>query len=422
MEVIKIKKWSFGVDNDELLELVLDGKKVATSCLYENCELPVIGEESIIEFSNEKEACIVKTVDYKIMKFNEMTEELAKLEGEGDLSLDYWRKVHLKFFKSIKPEFSEEDKIIFEIFQITKNLVEERLELAKKIANQNLEIFGKIDSIEEVNSGFRNTLFNINNKYIIKVCTNKEMEESFRIEYDFYVSNKDNPFIPKFYKYDDSKKDCEFVYEIIEKIEGKTLYYYWYKMSENEREETIKKLIDIIKTFHLVKTESFDWEDKIENEIKKRIERSKDVFDTDDYSMIIKSIEKYKDYFVDNRFALLHNDLHFDNIIYNNGGLKIIDFNDSMSAPIDFEFRLLYMCQYKPWKWANVDMDPYQKPEDYKNIWNYIKKYYKELAEIKNLEQRMIIYSIWDDSKHLKEYREKELITNIVENSKKLLQ
>ena len=203
MEVIKIKKWSFGVDNDELLELVLDGKKVATSCLYENCELPVIGEESIIEFSNEKEACIVKTVDYKIMKFNEMTEELAQLEGEGDLSLDYWKNVHLEFFKSINSEFNEDDKIIFEIFQITKNLVEERLELGKRIANKNRGLFGSIDFIEEINSGFRNTLFNINNKYIIKVCTNKEMEESFRIEYDFYVSNKDNPFIPKFYKYDD---------------------------------------------------------------------------------------------------------------------------------------------------------------------------------------------------------------------------
>ena len=416
-----MKKWSFGVDNDRLIKLVLAGKKMSTSCLYENNELPVIGEESIIQFDNEKDACIVKTVDYKIMKFNEMTEELAQLEGEGDLSLDYWKKVHFEFFKSIKPEFSEEDKIIFEIFQITKNLVEERLELAKKIANQNFEIFGQINSIEEVNAGYRNTIFNINNENIIKICTNKALEKSFKTEYNFYISNKGNQFIPNFYKYDDSKKYCDYVYEIIERFEGKTLYYYWYKMSEIEREETIKNLITIVKQFHSVKTESFDWENKIECDIRKWIEKCKDLFDSEDYAIIMKSIEKYKEYFVDNRFALLHNDLHFDNIIYNNGDLKIIDFNDSMNAPIDFEFRILYMCQYRPWKWANIEIDSNQKPEDYKNIWNYIKKYYKELAEIKYLEQRMVIYSIWDDSKHLKEYREKELITNIVENSKKLL-
>lgn len=66
-------------------------------------------------------------------------------------------------------------------------------------------------------------------------------------------------------------------------------------------------------------------------------------------------------------------------------------------------------------------MDPYQKPEDYKNIWNYIKKYYKELNEIKFLEQRMIIYRIWNDIGHLKKYHNVELTKGIVENSKKLI-
>lgn len=30
-------------------------------------------------------------------------------EGEGDLSLSYWRKVHKKFLKNIKPDFNETD-------------------------------------------------------------------------------------------------------------------------------------------------------------------------------------------------------------------------------------------------------------------------------------------------------------------------
>ena len=79
------------------------------------------------------------------------------------------------------------------------------------------------------------------------------------------------------------------------------------------------------------------------------------------------------------------------------------------------------MCQEQPWKWADIEMDPYQNPEDYKNIWNYIKKYYKELNEIKFLEQRMIIYRIWNDTGHLKKYHNVELTKGIVENSKKLI-
>ena len=149
--------------------------------------------------------------------------------------------------------------------------------------------------------------------------------------------------------------------------------------------------------------------------------KCKKYFKIKDYDMILESIDKYDEYLSDNKFALIHNDLHFDNVIYNNGKLTIIDFNDSIQAPIDFEFRLLYMCQEQPWKWADIEMDPYQKPEDYKNIWNYIKKYYKELNEIKFLEQRMIIYRIWNDIGHLKKYHNVELTKGIVENSKKLI-
>ena len=120
-----MKKWSFGIDNENLIDLVLTGKKKATTSLYTG-ELPIIGEESIICFSDGSYACIVKTIDYKIMKFNEMTEENAKLEGEGNLTLDYWRKAHYDFFKSLDSSFSEESKIIFEIFEVTKKFYNEK--------------------------------------------------------------------------------------------------------------------------------------------------------------------------------------------------------------------------------------------------------------------------------------------------------
>ena len=415
-----MKSWSFGVDNDKLIELVLMGKKTATTSNYDENELPIIGEESIIHFDNEKEACVVKTIDYKIMKFKDMTEDLASLEGEGDLSLDYWRNVHFDFFKSYNPDFNDDTLVVFEEFKVVRNLVNERLELGREIANKNLDFFKEIKSIKEINAGFNNTLFNINDKYIIKVCTNKELENTFKVEYNFYESNKNNKFIPKLYKYDDSKKDVKYIYEIIEKLEGNTLYYFWYKMNENEREETIKKLMLIVKEFHSNKKESYDWLNKIKNDILNKINECKTFFSKEDYNMIINSINKYDNYLIDNRFALIHNDLHFDNIIYNNGVLKIIDFNDSIYAPIDFEFRQLYMCQEKPWKWANIEMDPYQKPDAYKNIWIYIKKYYKELNDIKYLEQRMIIYRIWNDADLLKRYHSKELINGIIDNSKKL--
>lgn len=56
------------------------------------------------------------------MKFSEMTEELSKLEGEGDLTLDYWRKVHMEYFTSFDKTFNEDSLIIFEIFELVEIL------------------------------------------------------------------------------------------------------------------------------------------------------------------------------------------------------------------------------------------------------------------------------------------------------------
>lgn len=52
------------------------------------------------------------------MKFKEMTEDLAKLEGEGDLSLEYWKNTHYNFFKSYNSKFNNEILIVFEIFEV----------------------------------------------------------------------------------------------------------------------------------------------------------------------------------------------------------------------------------------------------------------------------------------------------------------
>lgn len=289
------------------------------------------------------------------------------------------------------------------------------------IATKNEEILGQIKTVYEVNAGFNNTIFSINDKYIIKVCTNHSLEETFEKEYQFYTENKSNKNIPRLYKYDKSKEEIPYVYEIIEQVPGKTLYYFWYKMTESEREDAIKELISIVKELHSPKAEPFNWASTIKDKVKENIGNSKELFTEEEYKRIKKSLELYDEYLKDNKFAFIHNDLHFDNIIYNNKNLTIIDFNDCLIAPIDFEFRQIYACQEKPWKWANIEMDPLQKPNDYKNIFNYVKKYYADLNNIEYLEERMLIYKILDSSKNLAKYKSKELIDDIVENSNKLL-
>ena len=101
--------WAFGVEPDELAQLVLSGKKQGTASAYalyeiDGEELPPEGEYNIILDGEDQAVCITKTTKVYLAPFNEVSERHARLEGEGDLSLECWRQVHKDFFR---PQFEE---------------------------------------------------------------------------------------------------------------------------------------------------------------------------------------------------------------------------------------------------------------------------------------------------------------------------
>ena len=272
----KLKTWHFGIDNDKLVELVLSGKKTATTSLYDENDIPTVNEESILIFDNEKKACVTKTKKVIITEFKNISEELSILEGEG--TFEEWRKNHIEYFKTINPDFNDNTKVTYEIFEVKENLIEQRLELARTIAQGNTDIFGDIESIEEINAGFNNSIFNINGKYIIKVCGDKDKERLFDIEANFYNSNQHNENIPSLYRYDNSKNVVPYVYEIIEKVNGQSVYYHWYKMNEREREEFVKELVMVLKRIHSKEYRAYDWSSHIKERVLSCFNQTIDMF------------------------------------------------------------------------------------------------------------------------------------------------
>ena len=415
-----LKTWRFAYDNDNQIKRVLLGWQTATTYLYNEKNTPNNYEEVLV-FDNEKKACITKTLKIIITEFKNIDENLSKLEGKENF--ETWKKSHIKHFETINPNFNENTKVVFKIFEVKENLTEKRLELARKIAKANQDIFGDIKKLEEVNAGFNNSIFNVNDIFIIKVCTNTAKEKQFDTESNFYKSNQNNENIPILYKFDKSKSVIPYVYEIMEKVNGKTVYYHWYKMNEQERETLIQKIVQVLQKIHHKTYPKYNWSDYIKDKIISSFNQTTDMFSEEEKDIILKSLDKYDEILSDNKFSLIHNDLHFDNILIdNNQNVKLIDFNDSIIAPFDYDLRLLYMSAETPWKWANIEMDPYQKPEDYKHLFEYIKKYYKELNNIKYLDERMLVYRILDDFKLLPRFRETEAKDRILLNSKKLLE
>lgn len=88
---------------NELAALVLAGRKRATASLLWVCEMeqkpvPAAGDLSIVTDWAGEPLCIIESWRVEVVPYAEVTEAFAAREGEGDLSLDYWRRVHWEYF------------------------------------------------------------------------------------------------------------------------------------------------------------------------------------------------------------------------------------------------------------------------------------------------------------------------------------
>ncbi len=98
--------WFFGNTIEmafELAELVIEGKKFATASLVavndiKPEEAPIPDGYSVVTDFHGVPMCVIQTVDLRYLPFEDVDSQFASDEGEGDLSLEYWRDVHWRYF------------------------------------------------------------------------------------------------------------------------------------------------------------------------------------------------------------------------------------------------------------------------------------------------------------------------------------
>ncbi|KAL1412354.1 hypothetical protein Q8F55_000098 [Vanrija albida] len=122
-------------DADECLALVLAGKKRATAAsahfFAARAEpLPKAGDLSVVTNFDGEAACVLRTLRVTVLRMDEVTTEMAALEGEGDGSLAYWRAVHWAYYArelaGTGVEVSRALQVVFEEFEVVWPLPEER--------------------------------------------------------------------------------------------------------------------------------------------------------------------------------------------------------------------------------------------------------------------------------------------------------
>lgn len=112
---------------DELLELVLSGRKRATAELVADFvgrgdQVPRIGSHWIACDGGGVPRIIIRSTELRIGSFDTADAAFAADEGEDDLTLESWQREHRRYWTRVAASqgrsWSEADEIVFERFDV----------------------------------------------------------------------------------------------------------------------------------------------------------------------------------------------------------------------------------------------------------------------------------------------------------------
>ncbi len=112
---------------DLCAELVARGEKQATCSLeywysHENEPMPKVGHLQVVTNWEGQPVCIIETTSVSKSRYQDVSEEFAHAEGEGDKSLAWWRDAHWQFFsdecKELGIEPSQDMLLVLEHFKV----------------------------------------------------------------------------------------------------------------------------------------------------------------------------------------------------------------------------------------------------------------------------------------------------------------
>jgi len=227
---------------------------------------------------------------------------------------------------------------------------------------------------------------------VIKIASDEEKKKKLEKEIEIYKNIKLNN-IPKYIA---SGQIDNYIYLIISKVKGKGLYSVWHTLNNVERECCVQQIATTLEEFNkqdaMFLDEEFkltDWEDFVIGKLKENKQGLEQLgIDTRKLSDFIENTNLFKE----NKYGLVYNDAHFDNYIYDNGTLSLIDFDRVVYAPLDYEMLIFKTMCDNPSKFASEEDEDIVFDEDFTQVYDWFKKYYKELFLIPNIDERVKVY------------------------------
>ncbi len=125
--VAEYEAFGFGNPNtpelrDELALLVKSGVKTATAghpgeFAAAGEKIPEVGDYWVVVDSRANAVAVIRTIEVKPTRFQDVDEQFARDEGEGDRTLAWWRTAHIKYFEAAGLPIDDDQVLILERFE-----------------------------------------------------------------------------------------------------------------------------------------------------------------------------------------------------------------------------------------------------------------------------------------------------------------
>ena len=284
----------------------------------------------------------------------------------------------------------------------------------------------KITSIKQITSGYSRMIYQINDKYILKIVTNPIKDNSTIKEVEFLLNNDTLEFIPKVIFSDFTKKSFPYVYYLERKINGESLLLKWPLLKESEKQQILVQLLEKLDKIHSLDYNShFDdncldlllkeYDNYLNKIIESNILNKEKIYYLYELKNIISKV------FEGAKTGLIHGDLHFNNILVNaNNEISIIDFEKIKRSFVERELDPINRMSRDPNSF-NTNSEIILTDYDFRNIMNFIKNNFETINNDK-IDDRLLFFDCLNSLMWLEKYPKYELYNDILFNkSRKLL-
>lgn len=257
-------------------------------------------------------------------------------------------------------------------------------------------------SSTRITVGFSHEVHKLNNDMIIKIYR-KYSDDRFQTELAVLKSKQKFPK-PEVIAFSNSKNLINQNYIIMSFVEGKNLGAHWHITTDMQREAIIEQLSSILRNINKINPSMLPsphgsrWDEILMNKANDLSSKlfANNIISSDEKLATLQLFKSYLPVLNTSKLYPVNWDVHFDNLIIDDDFniRAIIDLENVQIAALDFPLFVIKDMVNEPHRYMTEENEKFANKSDYMKLWGWYQRYYPEMFDFANLEQRVKAYEL----------------------------